>query len=55
MTAGLWITLIVPAIIAFLFALWVTYSMVTDISTRGQLQVQNNDQGSSGIIVIPGA
>jgi hypothetical protein len=34
MNSGLWIIVIIPAIIAFLFAILVTVSMVVDISAR---------------------
>ena len=51
MPGGIWITLILPAIVAFLFALWVTFSIVSDVSNRGQVVLQNKGQGAlSGIV-----
>jgi beta-lactamase regulating signal transducer with metallopeptidase domain len=34
MNSGLWIIVIIPAIIAFIFAIFVTVNMVIDISAR---------------------
>jgi hypothetical protein len=31
---GMWVLLVIPAIIAFVFGAWVFYSMVVDVSTR---------------------
>lgn len=35
MAGGLWVVLVIPAIIAFIFGAWVFYSMVVDVSERG--------------------
>jgi hypothetical protein len=32
--SGIWVVLVVPAILAFIFGAWVLYSMITDVSTR---------------------
>lgn len=37
MNSGLWIIVIIPAIIAFIFAILVTVNMVIDISARTQM------------------
>ena len=34
MASGLWVVLVIPAIIAFVFGAWVLYSMVVDVSER---------------------
>jgi len=34
MVSGVWVVLIIPAIIAFVFGAWVFYSMVLDVSGR---------------------
>jgi hypothetical protein len=34
MTGGMWVVLVIPAIIAFVFGAWVFYSMVVDVSER---------------------
>ena len=34
MTGGMWVVLVIPAIIAFVFGAWVFYSMVIDVSER---------------------
>jgi hypothetical protein len=34
MSDGLWVVLIIPAIIAFVFGAWVFYNMVLDVSDR---------------------
>ncbi|MEO9320212.1 MAG: hypothetical protein ABI361_06030 [Nitrososphaera sp.] len=36
MAGGLWIIIVIPAVLAFLFALWVTASMVNDVSHRDE-------------------
>ena len=32
MARGIWILLVLPAIIAFVFGIWVFYSVITDVS-----------------------
>ncbi|HEY3094411.1 MAG TPA: hypothetical protein VGJ42_01505 [Nitrososphaera sp.] len=34
MAGGIWVVLVIPAIIAFVFGAWVFYSMVVDVSKR---------------------
>jgi hypothetical protein len=34
MAGGMWVVLVIPAIIAFVFGVWVFYSMVIDVSER---------------------
>ena len=34
MASGMWIVLVIPAIIAFVFGAWVLYSMMIDVSER---------------------
>ena len=34
MASGIWIVLVIPAIIAFVFGAWVLYSVMIDISER---------------------
>jgi hypothetical protein len=34
MAGGIWVVLVIPAIIAFIFGAWVFYSMVIDVSER---------------------
>ena len=34
MISGVWMLLVIPAIIAFVFGIWVFYSMVADMSKR---------------------
>lgn len=34
MAGGIWVVLVIPAIIAFVFGAWVFYSMVVDVSER---------------------
>jgi hypothetical protein len=34
MAVGMWVVLVIPAIIAFVFGAWVFYSMVVDVSER---------------------
>lgn len=34
MAGGMWVVLVIPAIIAFVFGAWVFYSMVVDVSER---------------------
>jgi hypothetical protein len=41
MAGGMWLVLVIPAIIAFVFGAWVFYSMVVDVSER--------DTGSDGL------
>ena len=34
MASGIWVVLIIPAILAFIFGTWVLYSMIVDVSER---------------------
>jgi hypothetical protein len=34
MANGIWVVLVIPAIIAFVFGAWVFYNMVVDVSER---------------------
>jgi hypothetical protein len=34
MAGGIWVVLVIPAIVAFVFGAWVLYSMVIDVSER---------------------
>ncbi|HEX2558016.1 MAG TPA: hypothetical protein VHK86_06810 [Nitrososphaera sp.] len=34
MASGIWVVLVIPAILAFIFGAWVLYSMIADVSTR---------------------
>lgn len=34
MASGIWMVLMIPAIIAFVFGAWVLYSIMVDVSTR---------------------
>lgn len=36
MAAGLWVLLVIPAIVAFVFCAWVLYSMIIDVSGRDE-------------------
>jgi len=35
MASGVWVVLVIPAIIAFIFGVWVFYNMVVDVTERG--------------------
>lgn len=34
MARGIWILLVIPAIVAFIFGVWVLYSIIIDVSER---------------------
>ena len=34
MARGLWVIMVIPAVIAFAFGLWVLYGMIVDVSER---------------------
>ena len=34
MAGGIWLVLVIPAIIAFIFGVWVLYSVMVDVSQR---------------------
>ncbi len=34
MASGMWVVLVVPAILAFIFGAWVMYSVMLDVSER---------------------
>jgi hypothetical protein len=34
MASGIWVVLVIPAILAFIFGAWVLYSIIADVSVR---------------------
>jgi hypothetical protein len=36
MPSGIWLIVIIPAIVAFLFGVYVTFNMLDDVSNRGE-------------------
>jgi hypothetical protein len=34
MASGMWVVLVIPAILAFIFGAWVLYNMIADVSAR---------------------
>ena len=34
MASGIWLVLVIPALLAFIFGAWVLYNMIVDVSTR---------------------
>ena len=36
MASGMWVILVIPAIIAFVFGAWVLYSVMVDVSERDE-------------------
>ncbi len=35
MASGIWIVLVIPAVLAFIFGVWVFYNVLADVSERG--------------------
>jgi hypothetical protein len=52
MAVGMWVVLVIPAIIAFVFGAWVFYSMVVDVSERG-ISYDRMNRCIEGCIVTP--
>ena len=34
MAMGIWVVLVIPAIVAFVFGIWVLYNIMVDVSSR---------------------
>lgn len=52
MSSGMWVVLVIPAIIAFVFGAWVFYSIVIDVSER-DIQYDRLNNCVEGCMVIP--
>ncbi len=56
MTSGIWLIFIIPAVLSFVFSVWVTISIVADVAERGASQLalrQNIGQGVVKLKVLP--
>ena len=53
MQSGVWFILVVPAVFAFIFSVWVIINMVMDVSEREQLQLKYTVRHTVRMKILP--
>ena len=54
MASGMWVVLVIPAIIAFVFGAWVLYNMMIDVSERAVSPHIERGMDSTRSVIEPG-
>lgn len=54
MASGMWVVLVIPAIIAFVFGAWVLYNMMIDVSERVVSPYIERGMDSTRSVIEPG-
>ena len=49
MASGIWFVVIIPAIISFIFSVWVTIDIMADVAKRGTPQLVIREQQGEGV------
>jgi hypothetical protein len=49
MASGIWFVVIIPAIISFIFSVWVTIDIMADVAKRGTPQLVIREQQGQGV------
>ena len=52
MASGIWFVVVIPAIISFIFSVWVTIDIMADVAKRGYSSVGGKRTTGSGSIQI---
>jgi hypothetical protein len=48
MTSGIWFVLVIPAVLSFVFSVWVTIDIMADVAKRGTPQLAVREQEGQG-------
>jgi hypothetical protein len=54
MNSGLWVIVIIPAVVAFMFGIFVTISIIADVSMRTHTPNSNSVGHTVRLKVLPG-
>jgi hypothetical protein len=49
MAYGLWFVFVIPAVLSFVFSVWVTIDIMADVAKRGTPQLAVRDQEGQGV------
>jgi hypothetical protein len=49
MTSGIWFVLVIPAVLSFVFSVWVTTDIMADVAKRGTPQLAVREQEGQGV------
>ena len=49
MASGIWFVVVIPAIISFIFSVWVTIDIMADVAKRGTPQLAVREQLGQGV------
>ena len=49
MTSGIWFVLVIPAVLSFVFSVWVTIDIMADVAKRGTPQLAVREQEGQGV------
>jgi len=52
MASGIWFVLVIPAVLSFVFSLWVTIDIMADVAKRGTPQLAVREQEGQGIVKL---
>lgn len=50
MASGIWFVVVIPAIISFIFSVWVTIDIMADVAKRGTPQLAVREQQGQGVL-----
>ena len=49
MASGIWFVIIIPAVLSFVFSVWVTTNIMVDVAKRGASQLAVREQQGQGV------
>jgi hypothetical protein len=49
MASGIWFVIIIPAVLSFVFSVWVTIDIMADVAKRGAPQLAVREQQGQGV------
>ena len=49
MASGIWFVLVIPAVLSFVFSVWVTIDIMADVAKRGTPQLAVREQEGQGV------
>ena len=52
MTSGIWFVLVIPAVLSFVFSVWVTIDIMAYIAERGTPQLAVREQQGQGVFKL---
>jgi hypothetical protein len=50
MASGIWFVLVIPAVLSFIFSVWVIIDIMADVAKRGTPQLAVREQQGQGVV-----